>query len=336
MRAFRIAAAAAVGMTGVMATGTALGADIYTVPPVQSPAIHHGQPGKATDWSGVYLGIHGGYGWGRWSGNLTSRPDGYPDGGVWGPDDWGAVADTHFPGGAHRSIDGSGWLGGVQGGFNHQVDGIVWGLEADIAKTKIEGSGVFRTVDLSDIQCVAVPGPMWCAHPYHWSNTDYSNGDQAVYEKHIQVGLNWLGTVRGRVGFLVHPQTLIYGTGGLAVGGTSSKQQIYWDDGLGDDPLPLHASGAAENKTQWGWTIGAGIEHQLGGNWSIKADYLYADLGTVVNRYVGTSTGVPWNGMDGGVHDWDGFNPKLTVHAVRVGLNYKFGHTATGPISVGY
>jgi opacity protein-like surface antigen len=44
-------------------------------------------------------------------------------------------------------------------------------------------------------------------------------------------------------------------------------------------PCPLATWSGGTTKT--GWTIGAGIEWLVAGNWSLKAEYLYVDLGTV-------------------------------------------------------
>ena len=34
-----------------------------------------------------------------------------------------------------------------------------------------------------------------------------------------------------------------------------------------------------------GWTWGSGLEAQLAGNWSLKTEYLYVDLGKVENTF---------------------------------------------------
>ena len=55
--------------------------------------------------------------------------------------------------------------------------------------------------------------------------------------------MNWDGSIRSRIGYAFN-RALIYGTGGLAVGGFH-----------GDiDP------GRSESPTEWGWTIGAGLD----------------------------------------------------------------------------
>lgn len=97
----------------------------------------------------------------------------------------------------------------------------------------------------------------------------------------------WLGTVRGRLGYAVD-RFMPYVTGGLAVG--DIKNTI---TGLG-----------TANETKAGWTAGAGVEYAFNGPWSIKAEYLYVDLGR------GGAIG--------------GSNAKFQTNVVRAGLNYRF------------
>ena len=58
-------------------------------------------------------------------------------------------------------------------------------------------------------------------------------------------------------------------------------------------------------------------------NWSVKAEYLYADLGSAHNRFIGTN-------VAGGPHTTDSFPADLTFHTVRLGVNYRFDWA--GPI----
>ena len=43
----------------------------------------------------------------------------------------------------------------------------------------------------------------------------------------MQAGLDWIGTVRGRVGYLVTPTILLFGTGGFAYGNTWANVSSY-------------------------------------------------------------------------------------------------------------
>ena len=75
---------------------------------------------------------------------------------------------------------------------------------------------------------------------------------------------NWLGTVRGRVGY-AFDRVMPYVTGGLAVGDIEANQPGF----------------AGVSDTNVGWTVGGGIEAAIASNWTAKLEYLYVDLGDV-------------------------------------------------------
>jgi outer membrane immunogenic protein len=77
-----------------------------------------------------------------------------------------------------------------------------------------------------------------------------------------QTSDSWLSTVRARLGYAAD-RFLPYVTGGAALGDISASR-------------PGFAGGSTTNA---GWTVGAGIEFAIAGNWTAKAEYLYVDLG---------------------------------------------------------
>jgi len=74
---------------------------------------------------------------------------------------------------------------------------------------------------------------------------------------------SWLSTVRGRVGYSFD-HFLPYVTGGLATGDIRASAP----------GLP------GASNVNAGWTVGAGLEVALPGNWTAKAEYLHVDLGS--------------------------------------------------------
>ncbi len=105
---------------------------------------------------------------------------------------------------------------------------------------------------------------------------------------------SWLSTVRGRAGY-AFGNVLPYVTGGLAVGDIKATTPGF----------------AGASSTNAGWTIGAGLEVALPGNWSAKAEYLHVDLGR-------------FNcGLNCGVTPTD--NVSMHDNVVRAGVNYRFG-----------
>jgi outer membrane immunogenic protein len=85
-----------------------------------------------------------------------------------------------------------------------------------------------------------------------------------------QAKVDWLASFRGRMGLAVD-DTLVYFTGGLALGELKSSGSFSDSAGV--------QSAVALSKTQVGWVAGLGVEHKFNQNWSIKAEYLYYDLG---------------------------------------------------------
>jgi outer membrane immunogenic protein len=117
--------ALAVIFAGLLATGSAdkaFAADLAYKPadPV-APAVS-----PVFDWTGPYVGLHAGYGWGREHDNLSENGTG-----------GGATAD-------HFSL--SGFVGGAHAGYNYQFSSpFVIGVEGDIDYTDLNGSHRFTT-----------------------------------------------------------------------------------------------------------------------------------------------------------------------------------------------
>ena len=131
--------------------------------------------------------------------------------------------------------------------------------------------------------------------------------------------LDWLGTVRGRVGITPASNWLLYATGGLAYGGTRFSNQF-----VRTDLNPNVGFAGNLSQTPVGWTIGAGAEYMITSNWTVKGEYLYYNLGNT--RVTGLPFNQPANGFGA-----DGLY-RTSGSIVRVGLNYKFG----GPVVAKY
>ena len=180
-----------------------------------------------------------------------------------------------------------GVVGGGQIGYNWQMQNWLFGFEADIQGTGEKGSRAFTYAPVGFFAAVPAPTPF-------------------VLEQKIE----WFGTVRGRVGVLATPKVLLYATGGLAYGEVQSNETI------GVTPVTF-----SNSDTRVGWTVGAGIEGAIGGNWTAKLEYLYVDLGTVNNTFtVSPSTNL------------SSYSSHITDNILRAGVNYKFG----GPVVARY
>ena len=126
-----------------------------------------------------------------------------------------------------------------------------------------------------------------------WANVGYSENLPGVGT--LKAGTDLFGTIRGRAG-ASFGAVMPYVTGGFAAGRGSVSVT---------DAANVVTS---QNATHMGWTIGAGLEAQATSNLSIKAEYLYVDLGTQ------TYAGLPGGSVDA--------TQRFSV--LRAGLNYKF------------
>ncbi len=79
-----------------------------------------------------------------------------------------------------------------------------------------------------------------------------------------------LGSLRGRLGWAIAPPAMLYFTGGLAWGNTQ------WS------ATPTGGGPAASfSHTSAGYALGGGAEFMLSDKWTLKAEYLHYNLGTV-------------------------------------------------------
>jgi outer membrane immunogenic protein len=180
-------------------------------------------------------------------------------------------------------VDGG--LAGGQIGYSWQSKGWVFGVEADFQWTGQDGD-VPACVDL-----ISVCG-------------------KASYE------LDWFGTVRGRAGYLVFPDTLLYFTGGLAYGRVNADFSL--DPSLGTTPV-------RDSATKTGWVIGGGLEWALDRSWRVRAEYLYMDLGSMRTELGPISATIPDGEFPIDVTASGTVRTDFTDQIVRLGVSYKFG-----------
>ena len=184
---------------------------------------------------------------------------------------------------ANVGVNRDGFIGGGQIGWNWQSNSPwVWGLEADISYTDVNSTTNFVTF---------LPP----------ANLSLNNS--------LSSKMDYFGTVRGRLGY-AWDRTMVYATGGLAYGQVENSAAFF------NAANALQFVGSTRN-TKTGYTVGGGIEHAWMGNWTVKAEYLYYDLGGNDVTVIATPTG----GSSGAYNS----NFRNDGHIVRAGLNYKFG-----------
>jgi outer membrane immunogenic protein len=243
----------------------------------------------AYTWTGFYVGLNAGRAWG--DAGFSSKAD-CPDqaGNCLIPDaDNLGFVGALGTGGA--GVDG--FTGGIQVGYNRQVGDAVFGIEADFNAFNLRGS-------VGD----TVPAP-------------FSVNGLPTETLRASLDTEWLATVRARAGVTLAPRLLGYVTGGLALTEVNVKNSFSLND-----PVFPESGSSSHSSTRAGWTIGAGFEYALGGNWSLKGEYLYMDFGSVSTK--STISPAPELVDQGVVPNTLGTSADLTAQIVRAGLNYKF------------
>jgi outer membrane immunogenic protein len=101
------------------------------------------------------------------------------------------------------------------------------------------------------------------------------------------VKMGWDASGRVRLGYLVLPNLMAYGTGGIAWQHveTSATCQHSLSDPL-CFVLPGNPFATATNSaTRTGWTIGGGLEASVYGNWLVRGEYRFSDFGRWDNSF---------------------------------------------------
>jgi outer membrane immunogenic protein len=244
----------------------------------------------AIGWNGAYVGAYAGRAWADVDFS-TNAGDLTLTSYLWSQVNIDSVRQvTTGPG------SGDANLGGVVVGFNAQQGKWVFGLEADVGafNLKIGRSG-------------GAPYPDPTSVPYAHVSSATIETDRLI-------------TARARVGWTPRSDLLIYATAGLAV------TTVRITNSFSDDAPEDGVGGASTSDNRAGLAFGGGAEWALSRNWSLKAEYLFMDFGSVTTRS-SISCG------PGGAAVCAFFNvtpnqfdttADLTAQVARIGLNYRF------------
>ncbi len=288
-------AQAIVPVAALIAT-PALAADLaLKAPPPPAPIAY--------DWNGCYVGANAG-----WIGS-RDRYTLSPSGSYLSPT--GAAAPPNAAGTGDFAADiaaltnsytgnGSGGLVGGQAGCNKQAGQFVFGAEVDGQWSSLKNS------------ITAAYG----AFP-NAGNPAFTNN---AHTEQLSSKIDGLFTFRGRIGY-AWDRLFVYATGGLALGEISSQTNVTFatTGALTVYNGATHIGSASADRA--GWVVGAGSEYAFAPHWSVKAEFLYVDLGTFT--YNSPLVAAAAAGAVGAGYSWS-----TRIHerdeVARVGLNYKF------------
>jgi outer membrane immunogenic protein len=238
-------------------------------------------PPPMLSWTGFYVG--GNVGWAGSTDALTN----------YGTDSSTAGFGTYLLNGGIPGIvnlNETGVIGGGQVGYNWQVAPTwVVGIEADFQGTNAKGSNAFAFLGAAPILPVT---------------TTYTRE------------LDWLGTLRARVGYLWFPGLMFYGTGGLAYGenklGVAAACPA-WTPPCSSEPSAAHQS----SNTSAGLAVGAGAEWRFAPAWTLRGEYLYVEFGRFSNT-ISYTYGGNTSTLTSTIRERD--------NIARVALNYLIGY----------
>jgi outer membrane immunogenic protein len=199
-------------------------------------------------WTGVYIGLHAGGGWGFIQENSVPFP--VPPqalGPAAGP---GPGTLAPLP----ARVDMNGGITGGQIGLNYQTNWLVIGFEGQASWANLNGSTA----------CIVT-----AASPVTVTGANCTDKIDA------------LGTAAVRLGvafdhLLIFDHLLVYGKGGAAWANNGYQIKI----NLAPGTLVF-----STNELKWGWMLGIGAEYAFTNNWSAKIEYNYMDMGSHAQRF---------------------------------------------------
>ena len=244
--------------------------------------------------------MDGGYAWGRE--DIAHSPTFAVPGAAF-QIDANAVTAASSP-----SLSPRGFTGGAHAGYNYQTGMTVFGVEADFSYLGLRSS----TSGTFPFPSTLPGGPLGPPTLTFTSSTSVQN--------------DWLFTLRPRFGFVTTPDWLLYATGGLAL----TNEQVSQTAGV----LNAATFTSSISSTRAGWVVGAGVEHIIAQGWTVRAEYLHLDFGTVTGSGVenlptgilGNLTCAPTAVLVTGPTTLSGcsISAHLTADIVRVGISHKF------------
>jgi opacity protein-like surface antigen len=184
---------------------------------------------------------------------------------------------------------------GAQAGYNWQWGPVVGGLEIDFSGTNIKETTTFFD-------------------PF-FPTSRFFNRDFKIDE---------LASARGRLGYLIFPNLLLFGTAGIGWG--HSRETTTETDTF---PAPGAAAGAPFFRTQtsdlneFGWVAGAGLEWKFWNNWLLRGEWLHYDFGKTNHFGLVGPAVIP--GTPAAASTFFPDNVRTTVDVARAALSYKFG-----------
>jgi outer membrane immunogenic protein len=146
-----------------------------------------------------------------------------------------------------------------------------------------------------------------------WTGSSDSGGDDnggtLAFPGVFETEIDWFATLTGRLG-IAWDRSLFYLKGGAAW-----VHNRY--DGFASLAPAVSLSG---EETRSGWAVGIGYEYAFRSAWSVRLEYLFLDFGSDSITLTGPAGRVTVSDVD------------QQIHAVTLGINYRFDWPIVGPL----
>jgi outer membrane immunogenic protein len=296
MRRLSVALIAAV--SAIALTQVALAGDLPTKAPVAPIAV-------APSWTGFYIGANAGGSW------MNASAYTFADPGNAAFASCGPCTVPYQPEVLSSHHNNSGVIGGIHLGYNWQF-APAWlvGVEGDFS-----GTSISQRVN-APLFSNAGPGP---------GNTPVV-GSNLNFETDVK----WLATLRGRLGWNIQPDWLVYATGGVAWAQFDRSANA-------SCPPPALANGCVFTSgttapfnlstTRTGFVVGGGVEWQMASHWRSRLEYLYygfdsTDSGS--SLFTAIPGGGPLPCINTPTCSANYTLGNVNIQTVRIGLSYAF------------
>ena len=228
----------------------------------------------------------------------------------------------------------SGVIGGGQIGYNYQWnERYIFGAEADIQGSGIAGNGVLSNIGQGELDYTTIYG-----------GTGKYYQRYVLGKNYISANVNWFGTARGRIGYLITPTLMGYATGGLTYGeitAASSPTALasYYSAANFRGVLNFQGYQSAvgingnTNQMAVGWNAGGGFEWMFLKDWSVKTEAFYYNLGSqTVTSFTYASNAQLSSTVPTGKWMTQNYN-QISYNGIvaRAGVNYHFNF-ASAPV----
>jgi outer membrane immunogenic protein len=269
---------------------------------LSAPVLKAPPPAPVWSWTGCFVGGQVGWGWQR---NKISQTNFFTN----------SSAGTLyiFRGAADGNVNSTGGVFGGQVGCDYQfAGGFVVGVQ-----------GTFLGSDINGVSQDPLNGVRQTVTPAGGAFTPgvFGGGSIGVRTRYIE-------SVTGRLGWTGwSPQTMFYVRGG----GAWVDTQLDMRSGAAGGAFRTFPAAAIFDTKYSGWTVGAGFEWMITGNWSAFVEYNFYDFKNQGLAAVGGTPGVRLgNNVFGGTLASD-----VTISTVSIGVNYRFNSWA-GPVAARY